>query len=158
MLSTTTNCGVRAPANDSSRDPRHHLQVAQTFRDAGTLYMTISFFLFQHSFAPHSFAPICALLYPMIRHWQETVTARTRFLRKTSKITRFSTEIQTYQMNTQWPLSHWTRFWCAPQHLLVRTTASFGAHQNLGRCAPKCPQKPTFRSERGENLGARFSS
>lgn len=153
MLSTTTNCGVRAPANDSSRDPRHHLQVAQTFRDAGTLYMTISFFLFQHSFAP-----ICALLYLMIRQGQETVTARTHFLRKTSKITRFSSETQTYQRNTQWPLSHWTRFWCAPQQPLVRTTASFGAHQNLGRCAPKCPRKPAFRSERDEDFGARSSS
>ena len=44
MLSTVTNCGVRAPANSSSRFARHHLQVAQTLREAGTLYIGEFFF------------------------------------------------------------------------------------------------------------------
>lgn len=38
-LSTVMNCGTRAPTKDTSRAPRHHLHVAQTFRATGTLYI-----------------------------------------------------------------------------------------------------------------------
>ena len=41
VLSTVMNCGTRAPTKDTSRAPRHHLHVAQTFRATGTLYIGI---------------------------------------------------------------------------------------------------------------------
>ena len=42
MPSTVMNFGSRAPTKLTSRLPRHHLQVAQTFFAIGTLYILLS--------------------------------------------------------------------------------------------------------------------